>query len=228
MSMQPLPFENFLVKARGVHGDRYKYDESTYRGYNHHITITCRDHGVFKQYAGLHAKGGGCSKCAYVARHLPFKKFVSRSNKIHNNKYNYPKNGYIKINAKARITCPKHGDFMQSADVHYRGQGCPQCSNTGFNPSIPAILYYLRVETRTHTLYKIGITNKTVQQRFLGDLSIVTSLQEIFYAKGANAYDEEQRLLKKYAKYRYTGIDRVLRSAGNSELFTRDVLGKDH
>ena len=53
--------------------------------------------------------------------------FVEKSNKIHNNKYEYNKVNYINTMTKVKITCPIHGDFEQIPNNHSRGQGCPKC-----------------------------------------------------------------------------------------------------
>ena len=116
-------------------------------------------------------------------------------------------------------------DFGQRIDVHVQGQGCPECSISGFSKIKPAILYYLRITTQSSgVLYKIGVTNNTIDQRFnLKDLSIIEVLNTSDYIVGEGAYTEEQRILREFKKYRYTG-PKILVSNGNTELFTRDVL----
>lgn len=54
--------------------------------------------------------------------------FVESANKIHKFKYSYPNFVYTKSTNKSSITCHKHGDFMQSANKHLQGRGCPECS----------------------------------------------------------------------------------------------------
>lgn len=54
-------------------------------------------------------------------------KFIEKSNKIHNNKYDYSKVEYKHVTDKVIIICPEHGEFIQEARNHYRGQGCPKC-----------------------------------------------------------------------------------------------------
>lgn len=55
--------------------------------------------------------------------------FIERSNKIHNYFYNYDKVVYINNCTKVVITCPIHGDFLQSPDAHLTGKKCSKCSN---------------------------------------------------------------------------------------------------
>lgn len=55
--------------------------------------------------------------------------FVERSSAIHKYKYSYKKTKYMGVARKVVITCPKHGDFEQIADVHIRGAGCAKCGS---------------------------------------------------------------------------------------------------
>lgn len=52
----------------------------------------------------------------------------AKASKVHNNFYDYSKVSYKNMNTKVIITCPKHGDFLQSPKCHInRGQGCQKC-----------------------------------------------------------------------------------------------------
>lgn len=53
--------------------------------------------------------------------------FLERSNKIHNNFYSYNNMNYIDRLTPITITCPIHGDFIQSPKLHMKGCGCKQC-----------------------------------------------------------------------------------------------------
>lgn len=53
--------------------------------------------------------------------------FVKRSRALHGEKYKYDKTVYVGYRDKLIITCPKHGDFLQSPDKHLSGRGCPGC-----------------------------------------------------------------------------------------------------
>lgn len=54
--------------------------------------------------------------------------FIERASKVHNNKYDYSKTVYVRAHDKIAITCPIHGDFLQTPNVHFRGGECPLCS----------------------------------------------------------------------------------------------------
>ena len=56
-------------------------------------------------------------------------RFIEKSNKRHNNKYDYSKVEYIDSLSKVCIICPQHGEFWQTPQAHVRGNGCPKCAN---------------------------------------------------------------------------------------------------
>ena len=102
--------------------------------------------------------------------------------------------------------------------------GCPACAEPGFDPSKSAILYYLRIDTETGPLYKIGITNFSVEERFIkGDFDKITILKTWAYEVGAEAQKREKEVLQKFRAQVYCGAP-VLKS-GNTEIFDFDILG---
>ena len=55
--------------------------------------------------------------------------YIKKANSIHNNKYDYSLlNGDIFSTQKIEIICPEHGVFIQQANKHLMGQGCPKCA----------------------------------------------------------------------------------------------------
>lgn len=55
--------------------------------------------------------------------------FIENAQRIHKNKYDYSKTKYLKAREKVIITCPKHGDFLQTPNSHLNGNGCPRCKD---------------------------------------------------------------------------------------------------
>ena len=55
--------------------------------------------------------------------------FIEDARKVHGNKYNYDKVKYKNNKTKIIITCPEHGDFLQTPNKHLIGRGCPKCCN---------------------------------------------------------------------------------------------------
>ena len=56
--------EEFIEKAKKVHGDRYDYSKVNYVNSHADITIICKKHGEFIQSATEHLSGRGCPNCA--------------------------------------------------------------------------------------------------------------------------------------------------------------------
>ena len=94
---------------------------------------------------------------------------------------------------------------------------------TGFNINKPAILYYLKITTEDNqVLYKIGITNRTVEERFsLIDLKKIEIIKQKTYKNGQEALDKENEIKRVFKEYIYKG-PKVLDS-GNTELFVKDI-----
>ena len=122
--------EEWLAKAIKTHGYKYDYSKVEYNGNKEKVCIICPEHGEFWQRAANHitSHGHGCPKCGKNVL-LTQEEFVERSSKVHNNKYDYSKTIYTKVNKKVDIICPKHGLFSQIANGHLRGEGCPKCAN---------------------------------------------------------------------------------------------------
>ena len=64
----------------------------------------------------------------HMPKKLTLNDFVTRSNIVHNNKYDYHLSEYNGSKGKVKIVCPEHGIFEQRADQHLSGEGCPDCS----------------------------------------------------------------------------------------------------
>lgn len=54
--------------------------------------------------------------------------FIEKAKKVHSNKYDYSLVEYKNNYTKLKILCPKHGLFLQTANSHLSGHGCPKCS----------------------------------------------------------------------------------------------------
>ena len=55
--------EEFIKKAKKVHGNKYDYSKVNYVGNKIEVTIICPEHGEFEQTPKGHLRGQGCPKC---------------------------------------------------------------------------------------------------------------------------------------------------------------------
>jgi hypothetical protein len=121
-----LTTEEFISKARLVHGDKYNY-LNEYLGSKKYMLIECVIHGKFSQKPNCHLNGDGCSKCS--GKYKPTTEdFINKSKLIHGNKYDYSLSYYTNSKTKIKIICPKHGIFEKKPDNHINQKsGCPIC-----------------------------------------------------------------------------------------------------
>jgi hypothetical protein len=129
---KPLTTQEFVEKCKLVHGAKYDYSMVEYRSAFRPITIICPKHGPFEQRATDHLHHqAGCKQCSKSPNEfLGAEEFIKRANKTHGGKYTYNNVVYTGTDNKVRITCSKHGDFLQTPSAHVNlKQGCPKCGN---------------------------------------------------------------------------------------------------
>lgn len=122
--------EQFIEKAKSIHGDKYDYSLVEYKDTHTKVKIICSKHGVFEQRPHTHLKIIGCSKCS---RRSTTEEFIEKSKIIHSDKYDYSKVVYITTREKVTIICKKHGEFNQTPSSHLRGAGCYFCNRIDSN-----------------------------------------------------------------------------------------------
>ena len=131
--------EEFIKKARKVHGNKYDYTKVEYVNNYTKVCIICSKHvhGKFWQRPNHHLKGNGCPKCS--GKYSPTKEeWIASVRKVHGYKYDYSKVDYVNSATKVCIICPEpeHGEFWQTPHSHLRGQGCPKCNLSHFERSV--------------------------------------------------------------------------------------------
>lgn len=129
-------FEDFVTRAKLVHGDKYEYFESEYYHRNNNALMKCKECGLeFWQTPANHLKGEGCPVCRRKhalerKRAVYANRFVKRAKEIHGDKYDYTNFKYTKAKEKSLIHCNVCGsDFWATPDGHigHKRQGCPVC-----------------------------------------------------------------------------------------------------
>ena len=129
--MAKLTTEEFIKRAREVHGDKYDYSKVEYVNTRTKVCIVCPEHGEFLQRPSDHLIGHECPQCGKVkniqSRQKKIDLFIEEAKEVHGDKYDYSKVEYVNTMTKVRIVCPEHGEFLQRPLNHLNGQGCPQC-----------------------------------------------------------------------------------------------------
>lgn len=209
--------EDFIEKAREIHGDKYDYSEVDYRGVKGKIKIICDNHGQFLQTPNAHLSGNGCQKCGKINMADKTTKtreqFIHEANLIHNGVYLYDQSKYIKGIEKIDILCTIHGLFKQTPNNHIKGQGCPKCKNEkntgGFGKSNyvktakgrTCIFYTIRCFDEDEEFYKIGITVNDIKTRYPSKIKMPYEYEIISEVKGSAGFiwdleQDEKRKLK--------------------------------
>ena len=130
--------DDFVARARTVHGDAYDYSHTVYVNNAARLRIDCRvpGHGPFWQSAGNHCRGNGCPACSSNRRvsavlTAAAERFLIKAKSIHSEFYDYTETVYTGGKSELTIRCPRHGFFQQVASLHLEGSGCPTCEAEG-------------------------------------------------------------------------------------------------
>lgn len=110
--------EEYIRRAKAVHGNKYSYEQTEYVDRKTHITITCPIHGPFKINPYTHIRlGTGCSKCArdktIKTCSLTTESFIERAKEYIGSHYDYSKVEYKNAHTPVIIGCPIHGWFTK-------------------------------------------------------------------------------------------------------------------
>lgn len=119
--------DDFITKAKEVHGDTYDYSLVDYKNSLEKVKIICKIHGIFEQISANHLTGYKCSLCSNSKKGYNTSQWVIKAKEVHEDKYDYSKVDYANSRTKVIIICKKHGEFKQDPSHHIRGCGCPKC-----------------------------------------------------------------------------------------------------
>ncbi len=157
--------------------------------------------------------------------------FINQAIAVHGDKYNYNLVEYINMNTKIKIICKNHGIFEQTPDKHLQKRGCHKCGREisggytqedfiRFAKNKPATLYFIRCWNKDEEFYKIGITTRTLKERFSKgntfpyDYEIITQ----FHGDAKLVYKLENKFHKEYKLMKYSP---GFKFDGYTECFTK-------
>ena len=98
------------------------------------IKIICPKHSDFESTPKRHLQGRGCRDCYFEKRRDTKDEWIEKIKKsgFHQKDgeliYNYDNVVYKNGRTLVQITCPIHGDFLKTPQLHLLGVGCPDCS----------------------------------------------------------------------------------------------------
>lgn len=235
----------FVRRATQTHGNKYDYSQAVCNSSKSKVSIICPTHGLFQQLVGEHMAGQGCRQRANTAigdkqRQSP-EEFLKRAKPVHGDKYDYSKMVYVTALAPITLRCPVHGEFTQTPNTHLRS-GCRKCADDDLPGAYSlkvlsrdlelaarsATLYYLFFESESgERFYKIGITLKSINQRFAGYGGAGYTFKVLGEKKMSlmDAFKTEQTLVTAHVKsHHYTPLrgnrEQTMKFGGRKECFT--------
>jgi len=215
-----------------VHGDKYDYSRVEYVRTHTSVEIICYKHGSFWQKPAHHKQGYGCPVCGGERRKVACRsnseRFIESARAVHGDFYGYDKVEYVNCETPVVITCPVHGSFWQTPHSHKEGCGCTFCGNEqkiglgtydrGWAARNPrkaqelGQLYLLDLWDNQERFLKIGVTSRSVNQRFTSNYVpydwriIATCVGTMADVIGLEAQiAEDNRMVKKWPRKRDWG-----------------------
>ena len=147
------PQELYFQQVKAVHGEKYDYSQTEYKGDKKYITVICKkeNHGPFSTRSDHHLNGSGCQECGKQkireARTYSFNQFYNIANETHLGKYTYKKETYTSyLNETMTIICPIHGEFEQRPVYHAHGKGCSDCRQSKGERDVERFLLNMNVK----------------------------------------------------------------------------------
>ena len=131
--------EEFLAKAREMHGDKFDYTGVNYVNNRTRIKIKCNDCGsIITPTANRHMVGDSCRKCSdmlkskllknKVSKRCTLDEFIAKAVKKHQDRYDYSDVNYINNSTKISIKCKAcNTQLSMTPHDHTSGRGCRNC-----------------------------------------------------------------------------------------------------
>ncbi len=230
-SDKTLTTEEFIKKARKVHGDLYGYSLVDYKDFHTNVKIICKRHGTFEQLPSNHLYKKGCLICGFNRRVLKRKstteEFIQKAKKVHEDLYDYSLVDYKNKYTKVKIICKKHGIFEQTPGHHLSGKGCPTCKTSKGELKIRKYFEKNDIKYETQKTFEDCLDKRKLRFDFyLPDNNILVEydgmqhFNPVIYWGGQNAYIKRQKrdnIKAEYAKENgikllripYTEYDRI-------------------
>ena len=192
--------QDFIEKAKKVHGDKYDYAKTVYERSRFKVIVTCPKHGDFLITPNNHLRGRGCPKCRYdkIAEKLSktTEDFIQEAKKIHGNNYDYSKVVYKNWNTKICIICKEHGEFWQTPYAHLSlKQGCPKCKQSHLEKEIFNFLKNKNIDFETQKKFDWLKKNKCLPLDFyLSNRNLAVECQGIQHFQSVKYFGGEKKL----------------------------------
>jgi hypothetical protein len=232
---QGVTLEEYIIKARNLHDNRYDYSLLNYENFmssNRYIPIICMIHGKVDVYKATHIKlmngKGHCPKCT---EQQPIE-YIKKVKKLNYPNHNYDKTVFINASKKVCITCNLHGDYFQRAAEHYRYQGCKACryikssKTNSKNGDLKKIYWYRQLVISISNMWY----RKEHYRNIINPKSLKRSkqlhLDHIFSIREAYEYNISPLIVAHYSNLQLISGAENIRKHSKSEITRENLLEK--
>lgn len=223
--------EEFIARCRSHHGELFDYTKTLYTGKRKMITYTCRVHGEVTQRAQEHMDGHGCLQCARDVRAESYRITLGtwivrlEAKAPHVTIVSYGQLGYY---SPVVFLCERHGEFTSTfGAIDRTDYVCAKCANADSSrhsrhasEDRAAYIYYVYIPSVN--AWKIGVTSRSVQERFLTLRAELLWQLEVPTEK--LAYQIERVLLDRVTQYRVFPKGTI--RSGSSELISVNIYNE--
>lgn len=141
----------FIAQIQEIWGtERFDLSQVHYVNINTPIIVKCNVCGeTWKPQPDNLLHGHGCPTCSGNKKHT-VESFIKKAREVHGDKYDYSKVVYVNRNTEIIITCPEHGDFLQTPKNHLDGKGCRECAKLIMGGERLSLADFLRRAKEVH------------------------------------------------------------------------------
>lgn len=120
--------EEFISRARQVHGDKFDYSQLGYKNITGVVNIICPKHGMFTTTGRIHLRSD-YPKCSKDREKVSIEEFKQRLFNRHGDKYSIIEDSYDGLKSPARFIYSKHGEYeyLPFNCLNVESAGCKEC-----------------------------------------------------------------------------------------------------
>lgn len=166
-----LTTEDFIKRAKEIHGDKYDYSKVKYVNKRTNVVIICPIHGEFSQNPHNHVQQHqGCPECGkeiakkregnYKNRRKTIDEFKKDLYKIYGDKYEVI-GEYVNNKTKIKIFChhrntngEEHGIFEAKPNDLLSGHGCKRCVHSKLEDDVELFLQENNLKYEHQKMFK--------------------------------------------------------------------------
>jgi len=214
--------KQFIEESNKIHGGKYDYSKSIFKGMNEKVSIICPEHGEYEQVVICHTTNArGCYECGIKKASLESRKtveeFIEEANEVHKYiKYDYSRvhENYATVKDKVWIGCYTCKTFFeQRVQDHLTGYGCKNCKTKS-----ATIFYAFLREEFGEDMFKTEVKfdgckfiNHLPFDYYSEELNLVIELDGRQHLEEVNIFRDtlEERQMKDFIKMKFLESQKI-------------------